>query len=277
MRRHAAGIWGMPVSEVTHTAILSVVEPLWGSKRETARRLLHRSGQVLDFSRVKGWRTGETPRMKGTFQYVLPKIANTNIRHHAALPLAELPAFMRRLEALPSTTALAFRFAILTASRVGEVYGATWSEIDLEAKVFRIPASRYKTQKEHVVPLSSSAMAVLSACPRFADNPYVFPSPNKARAPLSNMAIIVLLQRMGVKTTAHGTARSTFSDWAHDTTDFAHEVIEECLGHLTGNVVSRAYRRGAALDKRRALLELWGLTIAPQATATVIPFQAAGI
>jgi integrase len=276
MRRHGAGLWMIPVADVTHTAILPLVEPLWSAKRETARRLLHRIGQVLDFSRVKGWRTGETPRMKGTYEYALPKAVNINQRHHAALPLAEMPAFMRRLEALPGMGALAFRFAILTASRVGEVFGATWSEFDLEAKIWRIPPHRYKTLKEHVIPLSSAAMAVLAACPRFNANPFVFPSPHKPSAPLSNMAIIILLRRMGVKTTAHGTARSTFSDWAHDHTDFSHEVIEEVLGHATGNVVSRAYRRGAALDKRRALLELWGQTIAP-ATAEVIPFPAAGI
>jgi integrase len=269
MRRHGARLWGMPVADVTHSSILPAVEPLWGPHPETAHRLLHRIGQVLDFSRVKGWRTGETPRMRGTFEYVLPKAANANQHHHHALPLAELPAFMARLEALPGTAALAFRFAILTASRVGEVFGATWDEIDLEAKIFRISAFRYKTLKEHLIPLSSSALAVLAACPRFADNPYVFPSPNKAGAPLSNMAIIQLLKRMGIKTTAHGTARSTFSDWAHDATDFSHEVIEECLGHAVGNAVSRAYRRGAAIEKRRCLLSLWADTLtAPIRLAT---------
>jgi integrase len=267
MRHHGARLWGMAVSEVTHTAILPAIEPLWGPHPETAHRLLHRIGQVLDFSRVKGWRTGETPRMKGTFEYVLPKAANANQRHHHALPLAELPAFMARLEALPGTAALAFRFAILTASRVGEVFGMTWGEV--EGSVWRIPAFRYKTLKEHLVPLSPAALSVLAACPRFADNPYVFPSPNKAGAPLSNMAIIQLLKRMGVKTTAHGTARSTFSDWAHDHTDFSHEVIEECMGHQTGNAVSRAYRRGAAIEKRRALLTEWSLVLtAPIRLAT---------
>jgi integrase len=116
-------------------------------------------------------------------------------------------------------------------------------------------------------------MQVLASCPRFEGNPYVFPSPTKPRAPLSGTAIIVLLKRMGLKTTAHGTARSTFSDWAHDFTDTSHEVIEECLGHQTGNAVSRAYRRGQALDKRRALLTLWAERIAPQ--EVVVPLKAA--
>jgi integrase len=274
MATHAAPLWEHPVSSIDHHIMLQAIEPLWGPHPDTGRRLLHRICQVLDFSRVKGWRTGETPRMRGTFEQVLPKAANINQPHHHALPLAQLPAFMARLETLPGVAALAFRFTILTASRVGEVFGATWAEIDMDAKIWRIPAARYKTQREHIVPLSAAAMDVLVQCPRFDDNPYIFPSPTKAGAPLSNMAIIVLLKRMGIQTTAHGTARSTFSDWAHDFTDVPHEVIEECLGHQTLNAVARAYRRGAALEKRRALLELWAERIAP--TAVVVPFKAMG-
>jgi integrase len=255
MATHAALLWEQPVSNIDHHIMLQAIEPLWGPHLETAHKLMNRIAQVLDFSRVKGWRTGETPRMKGTFEHVLPKAANINQHHHHALPLTELPPLMRLLEALPGVAALAFRFTILTASQVGEVFGATWAEIDIDAKIWRIPAIRYKTQKEHLVALSSHTMQVLASCPRFTDNPYVFPCPTKAGARLSNMAIITLLKRMGIKTTAHGTARSTFSDWAHDFVDVSHEVIEECLGHQTGNAVSRAYRRGQALEKRRALLE----------------------
>jgi integrase len=273
MRRHAAALWAMPVGEVGRLDMLKVIEPLWSPKRCSAKRLMERCGQVLDFSRVKGWRTADTPRHRGTFEYVLPKAANINVRHHPALPLPQLPALMARLEALPGTAALAFRLAILTACRAGEVYGATWDEVNLGTQLWTIPAARYKTGKAHQVPLSSAAMQVLSACPRFTDNPFVFPSPTKARAPLSNMAIIVLLKRMGIQTTAHGTARSTFADWAADHTDFDFEVREGCLGHTVGTAVTRAYRRGDALLKRRALLELWGQTIAPQ--GVVVPFKAA--
>jgi integrase len=272
MAVHAAALWERPVSTIDHHIMLSAIEPLWGPHPDTARKLLNRICQVLDFSRVKGWRTADTPRHRGTFEYVLPKAANINVRHHHALPLIELPPLMRRLEALPGVAALAFRFTILTASRVGEVFRATWAEIDMDAKVWRIPAVRYKTQREHIVPLSAAAMQVLAACPRFEGNPYVFPSPTKTGAPLSNMAIIVLLKRMGLNTTAHGTARSTFADWAADNTDFDFEVREGCLGHTVGTAVTRAYRRGQALEKRRALLELWSRTIAPQ---VVVPFKAA--
>jgi integrase len=265
MATHAAPLWGRPVSDIDHHLMLQAIEPLWGAHPDTAHKLMNRIAQVLDFSRVKDWRTGETPRMKGTFEYVLPKAANVNQRHYHATPISELPALMARLAALPGTAALALRMTVLTACRVGEVYGATWDEMDLEAKVWRIPAARYKTQKEHVVPLSSAAMEVLARCPRFNGNPYCFPSPTKAGAPLSNMAIIVLLtKRLGLKTTAHG-MRSTFSDWVADSTEFSFETREECLGHTVGNKVTQAYRRGAALQKRRELLELWGQTIAPKA------------
>jgi integrase len=272
MRRHCGkAFWDMPVSDIDHHHMLEVIQPLWLTKNCSAHRVMHRIGQVLDFSRVKGWRTSDTPRHKGTFEYVLPPRNNDNVRHHPALPFNAMPAFMERLRQLPGTAARAAEFAILTASRVGEVFGATYSELDLEAKVWRIPSCRYKTLREHVVPLSSAAIDVLARCPRLTDNPYVFPSPTKAGAPLSNMAIIVLLKkRFQTNATAHGIARSTFADWAADYTDFSFEVREGCLGHVVGNAVSRAYRRGDALEKRRALLEAWAsaLTAAPlRATA----------
>jgi integrase len=273
MARHCRPIWDQPIAQINHHHVLALIEPLWVSKYTTAKRIANRVGQICDYAKVKGHRDGDNPaRFKGLLQYALPP-HNDNTRHHHATPISELPALMERLAALPDTAALAFRLAILTACRVGEVFGATWDEIDLGAQLWTIPATRYKTGKAHQVPLSPQAMEVLAACPRFDRNPYVFPSPTKAGAPLSNMAIIVLLKRMGLKTTAHGTARSTFSDWAHDFTDVSHEIIEECLGHQTGNAVSRAYRRGQALEKRRALLTLWAERIAPQ--QLVVPLNAA--
>jgi integrase len=273
MARHCRPIWDQPIASINHHHVLALVEPLWVSKYTTAKRIANRVGQICDYAKVKGWREGDNPaRFKGLLQYALPP-HNDNTRHHHATPISELPALMERLVVFPGTAALAFRLAILTACRVGEVYGATWDEIDLGAQLWTIPAARYKTGKAHQVPLSSAALEVLASAPRVGGNPYVFISPTKAGAPLSSMAIITLLKRMGLKTTAHGTARSTFSDWAHDFTDVSHEVIEECLGHQTGNAVSRAYRRGQALEKRRALLTLWAQTITPQ--GVVVPFNAA--
>ena len=237
--------------------MVMVLTPLWSAKHTTAKRIMHRVGQVLDFSRVMGWRMGANPaRFRGELEYALPKRpANINTKHLAAVPLADLPALMVCLSGVPGIAALAARFCILTASRPGEVFGSSWAEID--GDVWRIPGSRYKTQREHLVPLSGAAKAVLAACPRLEGNPFVFASPMKPRAPISSMGCIALFKRLGINATLHGTARSTFSDWAHDFTEVPHEIIEECLGHNVGNAVHRAYRRGAAIEKRRALLELW--------------------
>jgi integrase len=274
LARHCKAIWDQPINEIDKHAVLAVISPIWTSKHCFAKRCLHRIGQVIKYAKFMGWRSGDNPaEYRDNLSHGCPRPANLNTRHHPALPLAQLPEFMAQLMALPGTAALAARFAILTCSRVSEAFLATWDEIDLEAQVFKIPAPRYKTGKEHVVPLSTQAMQVLSRCPRFDGNPYVFPSPSKPGAPLSNMAGIVLLKRMGVQTTLHGTARSTFADWAADCTNFDFEVREGCLGHVVGTAVTRAYRRGDALMKRRALLTLWGQTIAPQ--EVVVPFKAA--
>jgi integrase len=257
MRRHTAKIWSAPIDQVDQVLMVKVLQPLWGLKHDTARRTLHRCGQVIDYSRVMGWRKGANPaRFRGELEYALPnRPANVNVRHYSAVPLDQLPALMGRLATVPSSASLAARFCILTASRPGEVFGATWAEI--EGNLWRIPPKRYKTLREHVVPLSKAAMDVLASCPRFESNPYVFVSPRLNDRALSNMAVIALWKRMGIAATLHGTARSSFSDWAHDETDTAHEIIEECLGHA-GSAVSRAYRRGQAIEKRRALLEAWG-------------------
>ena len=210
MRRHAARIWDVPVNQVDQQLTLMVVQPLWGPKHVTARQVMHRVGQVLDFSRVMGWRAGANPaRFKGELEYVLPKRpANVNVRHHPSVPLSDLPALMERLATAPGTGALAARFCILTASRPGEVFGATWAEINRD--LWRIPAHRYKTGKEHIVPLSTAALRVLAEAPRLEGNPHIFVSPLKAGAPLCNMACIALFKRLGIGATVHGTARSTF-------------------------------------------------------------------
>jgi integrase len=259
MERHAARIWEVPVDQVDQRLMVIILTTLWGVKHVTAQRLLHRCGQVLDYSRVMGWRSGANPaRFRGELEYALPKRpANVNVKHLAATPLSELPALMERLKGIESIAAMAARFTILTASRPGEAFKATWSEIDLKTKLWILSPERYKTGRGHIVPLSPAALAILDQCPCFEGNNFVFPSPFKRVAPISPMAVILLFQRYGIKTTLHGTARSTFSDWAHDFTETPSEIIEECLGHQVGNSVRRAYRRGAAIEKRRALLELW--------------------
>ena len=268
MRQHCARLWQVPVDQVDQQMMVMVLQSIWASHNVTARRAMHRCGQVLDFSRVMGWRSGANPaRFKGELEYALPKRpANVNVKHLSAVPLAELPALMSRLESIPGTAPLAARFTILTASRPGEVLGATWSEID--GDVWRIPGARYKTNKEHIVPLSVAAMDVLAECPRLEGNPYVFCSPTKPRTPLSGMTCISLLRRIGVTETLHGTSRSTFSDWAHNETEFPHEVIEMALGHTQSGVV-RAYWRKYPVDKIRALLEAWAERCCTQTLAAV--------
>ena len=163
---------------------------------------------------------------------------------------------MERLADTPGTAALAAQFCILTASRPGNLFNAMWEEINLETALWQIPATKYKTGKPHQVPLSNAAMKVLGECPRMEGNDHVFISPMKAGAALSAMSVIALFRRMGVAETLHGTARSTFSDWAHNETDTSHEVIEMALGHTQSGVV-RAYWRKYPVDKIRVLLEAW--------------------
>jgi integrase len=279
LRRHLGkAFWETPVNDIDHTAVLAIVEPLWSSKNCTAKRVCHRVGQVCDYSRVKGWRAGDNPaRFKGLLQYALPpRNANLNIKHHAAVPLPELPALMERLAALPGTAALAARLAILMASRPGEVFGMTWSEVDLSAKTWTIPGSRYKTGVEFTRPLSSAALEVLARCPRAAGNPFCFISPMKAGAPLSNMGVIALFKRMGVNTTLHGCARSLFSDHFHNETDHDHTMIELALGH-SQNAIVKAYWRTSPLAKLRTIFEEWGdFCMAADTKAAVLPFKAAG-
>jgi integrase len=162
---------------------------------------------------------------------------------------------MERLAAIPGPAALAARFCILTATRPGETFNAKWSEIT--GDMWTIPAGRYKTGKQHTVPLSSAALAILDQAPRFEGNSFIFVSPMKHGASISAMSVIQMFKRHGIKTTLHGTARSTFSDWAHNETRFPHEVIEQTLGHTLGGVV-RAYWRRQPIDKIHQLLEMWG-------------------
>ena len=257
MKRHCARIWNVPVDQLDQQLMVMVLQPIWVSKNVTARRAMHRCGQIIDYARVMGWRTGANPaRFRGELEYALPKVANNNVKHLAAVPLADLSTLMGRLADVPGTAALAARFCILTATRPGEMFGARWEEIDLDARLWVIPGARYKTGKPHQVPLSATAMRVLAECPRFDGNPYVFCSPMKPRAALSHMACLALFRRLGITATLHGTSRSTFSDWAHNETEFPHEVIETALGHTQSGVV-RAYWRKYPVDKIRALLEAW--------------------
>lgn len=254
---HAFPLLGnLPVSEVELAHVLAVLEPIWATRTETATRVRQRLESVLTWAGVSGYRSGENPaRWQGHLKELLPapsKIAK--VEHHPALPWTELGAFMVELRQRKGLAPRALEFAILTAARSGEVRGATWDEIDLQALVWTIPAERIKAGKEHKVPLSEPAVALLKALPRFAGSPYVFPSTKGGQ--LSDVALLAVMRRMGLSYVPHG-FRSCFRDWCAERTNYPREVAEMALAHAIGDKVEAAYRRGALFEKRARLMRDW--------------------
>lgn len=196
------------------------------------------------------------------------------VEHHAALPFNEVPDFISQLAAREGIAARALEFTILNASRTGEIIGCRWSEIDLEAKLWTIPAERMKAKKEHRVPLTGRSLEILKALPR--EGEFVFPGGRKG-VPISNMAMAEVLKRMGrFDITVHG-FRSTFRDWAAERTSYPNHVIEMALAHVVGNKVEAAYRRGDLFEKRRRLMTDWATYCATPAVGgrdNVTPLRA---
>jgi integrase len=246
----------LPVDQVELAHLLQILEPIWREKTETATRLRGRIEKVLDYATVSGYRSGENPaRWKGNLDAVLPKPGKvTKVRNHRALPIDELGAFMRALRKREGMAARALEFVILTATRSGEVRGATWDEINLEGKVWTIPAERMKAGKEHRVPLTDDAVKLLEELPRFESNELVFPAPRGGK--LSDMALAAVMKRMQVNAVPHG-FRSTFRDWCAERTNYPHAVAEMALAHAIGNKVEAAYRRGDLFEKRSRLMADW--------------------
>jgi integrase len=248
----------LPVQSVDVGLIMRVLEPIWTTKPETAGRVRGRIESVLDWAAARKFREGENPaRWRGHLENLLPKKSKVRrVEHHAALPYAELDAFMDELHQQEGVAARALEFAIFTVGRTGEVLGAKWSEIDLRARLWTIPAERMKADREHRVPLSEPALAILAAMHEVREGDFVFPG-GRARRPLSNMSMLMLLRRMGRgDLTAHG-FRSTFSDWCSEQTNFPAEVREMALAHAVGDKVEAAYRRGDLFEKRRQLADAW--------------------
>ncbi|WP_312841046.1 tyrosine-type recombinase/integrase [Delftia tsuruhatensis] len=246
----------LQVGDVGQAHILSILQPIWKEKTETATRLRGRIEQVLDWARVRGFREGENPaRWRGHLDKLLPaptKIAK--VVHHKALPIDAMPEFMAQLRQRKGLSARALEFLVLTAARSGEVRGATWQEIDMEAAVWTVPAERMKAQKEHRVPLSPQALALLAGMPRVEGNDLVFPAPRGGQ--LSDMTLTNLMRRMELEAVPHG-MRSTFRDWAAERTHFPREVAEMALAHTIGNAVEAAYRRGDLFTKRAEMMTAW--------------------
>jgi integrase len=245
------------VQDVDVSLVTKALEPIWGTIPETASRLRGRIEVILDWAKVRGLRTGENPaRWRGHLDHLLPRRSKVRkIKHHAALPYAEMAAFMTLLRDRDAIAARALEFSILTAGRTAEVLGARWDEIDIAQKIWTVPAHRMKAGKEHRVPLSKRAIAVLSVMSKVRQSEYVFPG--NRRATLSNTSMLMLMRRMDRgDLTTHG-FRSSFRDWAAELTDFPSEVVEMALVHLVGDKVEAAYRRGDLFDKRRRLMDAW--------------------
>ncbi|HJN52965.1 MAG: integrase arm-type DNA-binding domain-containing protein [Pseudomonadales bacterium] len=244
----------LPVQQVDTEEVLGCLQSIWQEKAETATRLRGRIEAILDWAKVKGYREGENPaRWKGHLDNLLPSPAKIkNVKHHSALPYAEMPMFMQDLQQMEGMGARALEFTILTAVRTGETIGARWDEIKHD--LWTIPGERMKGGKEHRVPLSDAVRSLLDDLPKTDD--FVFPG-QRTNKGLSNMAMLTLLRRMNRKDiTVHG-FHSTFRDWAEDRTNTPREIKELSLAHQVGSQVEAAYRRSDLLEKRRDLMDLW--------------------
>lgn len=261
------------VDQVETADVLAVLKPIWLSKSETASRLRGRIERVLDAAKAKGHRSGENPaRWRGHLDTLLPKRRKLTRGHHAAMHYTDVPVFIGELRKREALSALALEFTILTAARSGETMGMRWSEVDTDKAVWTIPKGRMKAGREHRVPLSPRALAIIDKAMEFGTDPDAFVFPGRREGlPLSVMSYEMLLRRMKVQVTTHG-FRSSFRDWCGEETSFPREVAEAALAHAVGDETERAYRRGDALAKRRQLMDAWADHCEPPAaTASAEP------
>jgi integrase len=282
----------LDVRDIDTGLVVQVLEPIWTTKTETASRVRGRIEKVLDWCRVHGYREGENPaRWGGNLEHLLPARGNVQkVEPHPALPYEQVGAFMAELRGQPGTAARALEFTILNASRSGEVRLARWDTGELAGKVWTCPAERMKGDKEHRVPLTAPALAVVERMGKVRHSDYVFPGDVEGE-PLSDMALNEVIRRMnearakaglprwvdpkqgGRDVVPHG-FRSTFKDWAAERTNFPDWVSEKAIAHLVGDETRRAYQRGDLFEKRRKLMEAWARYCAePAAGASVIPIR----
>jgi integrase len=258
-------IGNKPVEEVTQSDVLAVLEPIWATKTETADRLRGRIESVLSWATVAKHRTGDNPaRWRGNLDALLPKPGKiATVKHHAALPFEQMPAFMAKLKQVEGAGARALEFLILTAARSGEVRLAEWHEVNTAGQIWLIPKERMKAGREHRVPLTEEALLVLENLPRFADSPHMFVGPRGG--PISDMTMSAVTRRMGIAAVPHG-FRSAFRDWAAERTSYPNEVAEMALAHVIKNKVEAAYRRGDLFEKRRDLMRDWAAFLSSSST-----------
>lgn len=282
LNTYASPVFGhLPVAEIDTGLVVKCLAPIWESKTETASRVRGRIESVLGWATTSGYRTGENPaRWKGHLENLLATISKTSrTKNHPSLPWQRIGAFMSAVRAREGVSARAVEFAILTACRSGEVRGAKWAEFNTAGKLWTIPGERMKAKREHQVPLSDAALALLESMPKDSDDDVVFAG-TKGQ-PLSDMSLTAVIRRMngdekpvwadvnGEGITVHG-FRSTFRMWAAETTNYPREVAEHALAHQLPDAVERAYQRGSQFAKRAALMAEWAVYCATVPTDAVV-------
>src|SRR6266446_2148555 len=266
---YAGPVFGsLSVQSIDVGLVMKALEPIWQTKTETASRLRGRIEAVLDWATVRGYRKGENPaRWRGHLDKLLPARSKVRkVEHHPALAYDELADFVAALRSQEGVASRALEFLILTAARTGEVIGARWDEVDLAERIWVVPAARMKAGREHRVPLSAAAAGLLEEMKKIRESDFVFPGGKRGK-PLSNMAMLAVLKRIGCSDLTNHGFRSSFRDWAAERTNFPREVAEMALAHTVGDKVEAAYRRGDLFQKRRQLMEAWGkfcVTARPQ-------------
>lgn len=255
---YAKALGPLPVNAIGAHDVVAALKPIWVDKQSSAEVARGYIERVLEAAKANGHRTGENPaRWKGHLDHLLPRPVKT-MRHHEAMPYADIPAFMERLRSQTSTATRALQFSVLTASRPGNVRKAKWSEVDLNKAIWTIHDTHMKAGRVHRVPLPAPCLEILRALQEVYGaeaEALIFPGKKEGR-PLSNMTFKKLMERMGVSGTPHG-FRSSFRDWAGNETSHPRELAEECLAHVVGNETEQSYRRGDALDRRRVVMSDW--------------------
>jgi integrase len=250
-------IGDMAVGTIGTDEVLAVLKPIWTTKTETASRLRGRIETVLGAAKAAGMIEGENVAVWSTLRHMLsPKAKIARVVHHKAASIDDMASVFGEVRAIDTMASRALRFVILTSCRTSEAIGARWSEFDLERGIWTVPGERIKAGRDHRVPLSAPALAIVKELEAVAEGDFVFPGQREGE-PLSNMALLMLLRRIGYgNLTVHG-FRSTFSDWCAERTTYPAEVREMALAHAIGNKVEAAYRRGDLIEKRRELADEW--------------------
>ena len=253
------------VADIGQAHVMRILEPIWTTKTETASRLRGRIENVLDWATTKHYRTGDNPaRWRGHLDKLLPKPEKVKpVVHYKAVSVDDVAGFYQALRQREGMAARALEFVLLTAARSGEVRGATWTELDLTKGLWTVPGDRMKARKEHRVPLSASALALLNALHRVEGTEFVFPAPRAGK--LSDMALTAVMRRMGLESVPHG-LRSTFRDWTSEKTTFPRDLAEKALAHALESKVEAAYQRGDMFERRRVMMETWAGFLSTPAT-----------